>query len=455
MEIIWIKNPLAIYTGNEQDARGGIVIRGKTIIELVALNSTPSTDVDSVVDASQHVVIPGLINAHHHFYQTLTRAYPDALNKELFHWLKSLYPVWAHLDQEMMSVATELALVELMRSGCTTASDHHYLLPTGLEHAIDLQVDAAKALGVRAIFTRGSMSLGEDQGGLPPRHTIQTEQTIVDDSKRLLRDYHQAGDGAMIQIALAPCSPFSVTTDLMKETAHIARQENVMVHTHLCETIDEENFCLKQFGLRPVDYLEDVGWLNQRTWLAHGIHFNSEEILRLGSAGVGVSHCPTSNMMLASGMCKNLELEAAGVNVGLGVDGSASNDGSNMIAEVRMAMYLQRLQYGSAKVSHFDALRWATKGSALAMGRHDIGELSVGYQADVAMFKLDDIRFSGSHDPLAALLLCGAQQADRVMVAGTWRVHDGEVTGVDLQQLLARHSAAAKRLATLSAATKS
>jgi len=439
METIWIKNPLAIYTGNQQDAQGGVVVKGNQIVELIPMHGTPSHHIDYVVDASRHVVTPGLINAHHHFYQTLTRAYPDALNKELFHWLKSLYPVWANLDEEMMSVATELALVELMLSGCTTASDHHYLLPNGLEHAIDLQVEAAQKLGVRAIFTRGSMSLGEDDGGLPPRHTIQTEQAIVDDSYRLIRQYHQHHDGAMTQIALAPCSPFSVTTDLMKETAIIAKQENVMMHTHLCETLDEEDFCVEKFGLRPVDYLEDVGWLNERTWLAHGIHFNTEEIRRLGQAGVGISHCPTSNMMLASGICKNNDLEAAGAKVGLGVDGSASNDGSNMIAEVRMAMYLQRLQYGSANVTHFDALRWATKGSAQAMGRNDIGELTTGKQADIAMFKLDDIRFSGSHDPLAALLLCGAQQADRVM--------NGEVIGVDIHQLMERHKAAAKRLA--------
>ncbi|MFN3015757.1 8-oxoguanine deaminase [Vibrio coralliilyticus] len=447
METIWIKNPLAIYTANHQDAQGGLVVQGNKIVELIAKNETPSHQIDYVVDASHHVVTPGLINAHHHFYQTLTRAYPDALNKELFHWLQSLYPVWANLDEEMMSVATELALVELMLSGCTTASDHHYLLPNGLEHAIDLQVEAAQKLGVRAIFTRGSMSLGEDEGGLPPRHTIQTEQAIVDDSQRLIRQYHQHHDGAMTQIALAPCSPFSVTTDLMKETAYIAAQENVMMHTHLCETLDEEDFCLQKFGLRPVDYLEDVGWLNDRTWLAHGIHFNQEEIRRLGKAGVGISHCPTSNMMLASGICKNNDLEAAGVKVGLGVDGSASNDGSNMIAEVRMAMYLQRLQYGSANVTHFDALRWATQGSARAMGRSDIGELAVGKQADLAMFKLDDIRFSGSHDPLAALILCGAQQADRVMVAGHWRVLNSEVIGVDLHQLLERHKHAAARLA--------
>ncbi|MGB2079153.1 MAG: 8-oxoguanine deaminase [Vibrio sp.] len=444
----WIKNPLAIYTSDEHEcARGGLVIKDGIIIELVAADHKPQHPVDDVIDASAHVVTPGLINAHHHFYQTLTRAYPDALNKELFHWLKALYPVWAGLDPEMHALSTELALVEMLMSGCTTASDHHYLIPQGLEDAIDIQVDVAQKLGIRAILTRGSMSLGEDEGGLPPRHTIQSEQTILDDSQRLIKQYHQPQEGAMIQIALAPCSPFSVTTDLMKETAKLAKHHNVMLHTHLCETIDEEDFCIKKFGMRPVDYLEETGWLHQNTWLAHGIHFNDEEIKRLGAAKIGISHCPTSNMMLASGICRNLELEAAGANVGLGVDGSASNDGSNLIAEVRMAMYLQRLRYGSAKVSHFDALRWATQGSARAMGRRDIGTLRVGKQADIAMFKLDDIRFSGSHDPLAALLLCGAQQADRVMVAGKWRVHDGQVIGLDLQSLLAKHHAAAMRLA--------
>lgn len=443
----WIKNPLDIYTGVSQDARGGIVVRGNTILELVALNAEPSHKIDIVVDAKNHVVTPGLINAHHHFYQTLTRAYPDALDKELFNWLKTLYPVWAGLDEEMHALSTEVALVEMMMSGCTTASDHHYLIPVGLEHAIDIQVETAKKLGVRAILTRGSMSLGEDDGGLPPRHTIQTEQTIIDDSLRLINQYHQREDGAMMQIALAPCSPFSVTTDLMKETSRIAHQENVMMHTHLCETIDEEEFCLQSFGHRPVDYLESVGWLNDKTWLAHGIHFNDEEIKRLGNAGVGISHCPTSNMMLASGICRNNELEAAGVKVGLGVDGSASNDGSNMIGEVRMAMYLQRLRYGSANVSHLDALRWATKGSAAAMGRSDIGTLEVGKQADISMFTLDEIRFSGSHNPLAALIMCGAQQADRVMINGEWRVHDGHVIGLDLEDLLIQHRAAAKRLA--------
>ncbi|WP_017017748.1 amidohydrolase family protein, partial [Enterovibrio norvegicus] len=259
---------------------------------------------------------------------------------------------------------------------------------------------------------------------------------------------HQPEHGGMTQIALAPCSPFSVTTDLMKETARVAKQHNVMLHTHLCETIDEEAFCLEKFGLRPVDYLEDVGWLHDRTWLAHGIHFNDEEIVRLGAAGIGICHCPSSNMMLASGICRNLELEAAGASVGLGVDGSASNDGSNLVNELRMATYIQRLRYGSANVSHLDAFRWATQGSARNIGRNDIGTLAPGMMADIAMFTLDDIRFSGSHDPLAALVLCGAQQADHVMVNGEWRVKNGELVDVDKHALIARHREAAKRLAS-------
>ncbi|UJF17836.1 8-oxoguanine deaminase [Vibrio sp. SS-MA-C1-2] len=447
METIWIKNPKAIYTGTSENAEGGFVVQGNKIIELVARHQTPKTSISYAVDASSHVVTPGLVNSHHHFYQTLTRAYPDALDKELFDWLKTLYPVWAGLDGDMIKNSTELALVELLKSGCTTASDHHYLIPQGTENAIDIQVNSAKELGMRTIFTRGSMSLGEDQGGLPPRNTIQTEQQIIDDSLRLIKAYHSKEEGAMTQIALAPCSPFSVTTDLMRETARISKNEQVMMHTHLCETLDEEDFCLERFGLRPVDYLEDVGWLNSRTWLAHGIHFNSEEIKRLGQAGIGIAHCPTSNMMLASGISCNNELEAAGVNVGLGVDGSASNDGSNLINEVKMALYLQRLRYGSKNVSHKDALRWATSGSARAMGREDIGTIAVGKQADIAMFKLDDLRFSGHHDSLAALILCGGQEADRVMVAGEWRLINGNVVGLDLDQLLYNHKESAQKLA--------
>ena len=440
---IWIKHPLAILADN---AENGIVIQGTKIIELIPRSKEPLCDVDETFDASSHVLLPGLINTHHHFYQTLTRAYPAALNKELFPWLVSLYTVWEHLDREMIDASTRLALCELLLSGCTTASDHHYVFSDRIEDAIDIQFEAAKELGMRVVLTRGSMSLGKNDGGLPPQSVVQDEQTILDDSIRLIRQYHDASSGSMRQLALAPCSPFSVSTDLMIESAKIAGEYNVCLHTHLAETIDEEKFCRQMFGMRTVDYLEHVGWLQDKTWLAHGIHFNDEEIGRLGRANVGIAHCPTSNMMLASGICRTLELEAAGAAVGLAVDGSASNDGSNMIREARMAMYLQRLRYGSSRITHQKALTWATQGSAALLRRDDIGEIAVGKEADLALFTLDDIQFSGAHHPLAALLLCGATKADRVMVAGQWKVVDGHLTDVDLDALIRHHKHQAKRL---------
>ncbi|CAI8213951.1 MAG: 8-oxoguanine deaminase [Marinobacterium sp. xm-d-530] len=443
---IWLANPLAIYTGNNEDASGGIVVSGKAIVELVAKGETP-TNIDQTVDVSDQVLIPGLINTHHHFYQTLTRALPAALNKELFPWLQTLYPVWANLDPDVHRAATKLALAELLLSGCTTASDHHYLFPANLTDAIDHQIEIGQQMGVRMAMTRGSMSLGQDQGGLPPNTVVQTEDEILQDSERLVSRYHDSEPYSMSQIALAPCSPFSVTTELMRDTAILAKQLNVRLHTHLAETIDEENFCERSFGMRTVDYLESVGWLSDKTWLAHGIHFNDEEIARLGRAGVGVCHCPSSNMMLASGIAKVKELEAAGSPVGLGVDGSASNDCSNMIQEVRQAMYIQRLRYGSSAVTHFDAYRWGTKGSAQVLGREDIGEIAVGKAADLALFKLDEPRFSGAHDPLAALLLCGAHRAEAVMVNGDWRVKSGELVDQDIEQIMFEHKEAAKTLA--------
>ncbi len=445
--IVWIKKPKAVFADN---AEGGVVIQGQKIVELIPKDQSPKSQIDEVYDATDSVLLPGLINTHHHFYQTLTRAYPEALNKELFPWLKSLYKVWANIQPEMLAVSTELALSELLLSGCTTASDHHYLFPSQLKNAIDIQVEEAQKLGMRVVLTRGSMSLGEEDGGLPPQSVVQTKEQILSDSERLIKSYHDSSDGAMTQIALAPCSPFSVTTDLMKETAQLAEQHNVRLHTHLAETIDEENFCIEKFGLRTVDYLESVGWLSDRTWLAHGIHFNKEEIQKLGQAGVGICHCPSSNMMLASGICHSLELEDAGSIIGLGVDGSASNDGSNMISELRQAMYLQRLRYGASKITHQKTYNWATKGSAALLGRDDIGEIAVGKQADLALFKLDEMRFSGSHDSLAALLLCGAQKADRVMIAGNWKVVDGQIVGRDASELMSRHSDAAKQLRQLS-----
>ncbi|MFF2372605.1 8-oxoguanine deaminase [Agromyces sp. NPDC058110] len=443
---VWLKNPLGIHTGAEADAAGGIVVRGAEIVELVARGGTPEHAIDETFDASRHVVIPGLINTHHHFYQTLTRAWTPVVSAELFPWLQGLYGVWAGLTPRDLELATTAALAELLLSGCTTAADHHYLFPSGLEAGIDVQVDVVRRLGMRATLTRGSMSLGQADGGLPPQSTVQDADTILADSERLVGAYHERGDGAFVQIGLAPCSPFSVTTEVMRETAELAERLDVRLHTHLAETLDEEDFCRERFGLRTVDYLESVGWLGDRTWLAHGIHFDDDEIGRLGAAGTSVAHCATSNMRLASGIARAVELEERGVHVGLGVDGSASNDGSNMIQEVRQALYLQRLRYGAASVTPERALGWATAGSARALGRPDLGVLAPGRQADLAMFTLDDLRFSGSHDPVAALLLCGAERADRVMVGGTWRVVDGAIVGLDLEQLIAHHSEAARQL---------
>ena len=441
---IWIKNPLDCL---DLAYAGGIVIQNDLIVELIRAGEQPLQAVDEVVDAHEHVLIPGLINSHHHFYQTLTRAFPAALNKNLFPWLQSLYPVWARLTPEMIATSTQIALCELLLSGCTTASDHHYLFPNGLEHAIDIQVEQATELGIRVHLTRGSMSLGEDQGGLPPRTTIQTDREILDDSQRLIKAYHQYEDGAMTRIALAPCSPFSVSEELMRATADLAQELDVRLHTHLAETHDETDFCIKMFGVRPVDYLERVGWLNNRTWLAHGIHFNDEEIARLGKANVGIAHCPSSNMLLASGQCPTIALQAAGCPVGLGVDGSASNDGSNMIGEVRQALLLQRLRYGAEEITHQKAFKWATIGSAGCLGRDDIGEIAVGKQADIALFKLDEIRFAGAGSPVAAILLCGATKADKVMVAGKWRVLEGQIVGIDMNQLMAKQITLAANLA--------
>lgn len=443
---IWIKNPLAIFTANDLDASGGLVIEDGRITEVLGAGQQPSTPCKQTFDAREHVLLPGLINTHHHFYQTLTRAWAPVVNQPLFPWLKTLYPVWARLTPEKLALASKVALAELLLSGCSTAADHHYLFPGGLENAIDVQVEAVRELGMRAMLTRGSMSLGEADGGLPPQQTVQQGEVILADSQRLIGQYHQRGDGAQIQIALAPCSPFSVTQEIMRQSAELADDLDVRLHTHLAETLDEEDFCLQRFGLRTVDYLDSVGWLGPRTWLAHGIHFNPDEIARLGAAGTGICHCPSSNMRLASGICPSVELEAAGAPLGLGVDGSASNDTSNMILEARQALYIQRLRYGAEQITPQRVLGWASKGSAKLLGRSDIGELAVGKQADLALFKLDELRFSGSHDPLSALLLCGADRTDRVMIGGNWRVIDGQIEGLDVAQLIADHRQAAKQL---------
>ena len=420
---------------------------GDRIAECLATGAAPGAPCDRIFDASEHVVLPGLVNAHHHFYQTLTRAHGPALDKELFDWLKSLYPVWAGLTPDHLDAASRLALAELLLSGCTTAADHHYVYPEGLEHAVDIQAGAARDLGVRVTLTRGSMNLSVENGGLPPVSVVQDAETILADSERVIDAFHEPGEGAFVQIALAPCSPFSVTREIMRDTARLAEDKGVGLHTHLGETEDENAFCERRFGCRPLDYLEAAGWLTDRVWLAHGIHFTPEEIERLGRAGTGVCHCPGSNMVLASGLCPAIDLVAAGAPVGVGVDGSASEDASNLMQEVRQALQVQRLRYGAARVGHLDVLHWATAGSAACLGRDDIGRITAGKQADLALFKLDEPRFSGAGDPLAALVLCGAHRADRVMVGGAWRVAGGQIVDLDLPALMARHRAAARAMA--------
>ena len=440
----WIKNPAATWTGNQTSAENGIIVEGNVITELV--NGEPESPVDEIYDAEKCVLLPGLVNCHHHFYQTLTRALPGALNKELFDWLVSLYPIWANLDEEAIRTATTTAVCELLLSGCTTTTDHHYVFSDQTTNAIDIQAEVTERLGIRAILTRGSMSLGKSDGGLPPDQVVQNADDILKDSERLIKRFHQSDEGAMLQIALAPCSPFSVTTELMRDSAILAREQGVLLHTHLAETMDENDFCIEKFGVRPVDYLEQVGWLANDVWLAHGIHFNTQEINRLGSAGVAISHCPSSNMILASEISPVKELIKAGCPVGIGVDGSASNDASNLIQELRQAFLIQRLKYGSANVSHEDALRLGTTGGAALFHRQDIGEIAVGKQADVALFNLEELRFTGAGDPIAALVLCGAHRAEAVMVAGKWSVKEHQLVDINLAQVMNDQKEAAVKL---------
>jgi 8-oxoguanine deaminase len=441
---LWIKDPLAIMAPG---AERGVVVEGAQIVECVPRGRAPERPQDATFDASRHVVLPGLVNAHHHFYQTLTRAHPAGEGKELIPWLVAMEHVWGRMTPEALRIAVRMALAELLLSGCTTAADHHNLFPPGLENAIDIEVDEARKLGLRMTVTRGSMGISEKDGGLQPDSIVQDSDAILEDSERVLKLFHDPEPGAMIRVALAPCSPLAVPKRVMTESAKLAERYDARLHCHLCQSPDEDVCSMQTFGVRSVDLIEEAGWLTSRTWVAHGIHFNDDEIARLGRAGVGVSHCAASDMAFGMGTCPTMDLEAAGMAVGLGVDGSASNDSSNMMEAVRHSLMLARLRYGPSVVGPYDALRWATEGSARCLGRHDIGRIAPGMEADLALYTLDEPRFSGAQDPIAALALCGAHRADRVMVAGRWRVIDGALEGVDLEALIAKHKAAARAFA--------
>ena len=469
MSTLLIKNAyIATMDDHQREIpEGGLLIRDGFIEQVGQIANLPNT-ADEVLDLTGHILLPGLVNAHHHFYQTLTRAVPAAQDANLFNWLKTLYPIWARLTPEDIFISTSTALAELALSGCATASDHLYLFPNGSK--LDDEIAAASEIGLRLQAARGSMSLGESQGGLPPDSVVDSEDSILKDSQRLIETYHDAKPGAMVQIVLAPCSPFSVTGDLMKQSAKLAREYGVHLHTHLAETEDEEQFCLQKFGHRPVGYMQAVDWVGSDVWFAHAVWVNDEEIQVFAKHNCGVAHCPTSNMRLASGIAPIKEYRKAGVNVGLGVDGSASNDGSHLLAEVRQAMLLSRVKEGTTGFSASpppppvigrgaggegerklmtarEALRLGTRGGAAVLGRKDIGSLEPGKCADFFAVNLNRLDYAGAgHDPVSAVVFCQPVRMDYTVVGGKFIVKEGQLVTVDERQLVEKHNKASKRL---------
>jgi 8-oxoguanine deaminase len=450
MSTLLVRNAHVLVTMDGREIHsGGMFVRDGWIESVGDTADIPAT-ADEIVDLSGYIVLPGLVNTHHHLYQTLTRAFPGAQDVPLFEWLTTLYPVWARMTPEHVVTATRLGLVEMARSGATTVFDHQYLWPNGAR--IDEQFEGAGVLNMRFHASRGSMSLGEDEGGLPPEDLVEDEEAILEDSRRAVAAFHDPGRGSMRQVVIAPCSPFSVTPELMRESAALARDLGVRLHTHLAETDDEEQFCLDEFGRRPVAQMETVDWTGPDVWYAHAIHVSDEEVTRMGEAGTGVAHCPTSNMRLASGMAPISRYLDAGVPVGLGVDGSASNDSSNMLAELRQALFLNRLAVSpgvgeGTLISARGCLELATLGGARVLGRDDIGALVPGYAADFIAIDLDRVELAGSrHDPVAAVALCALTGIDHSWVGGHPLVANGHVVGVDEGALVERHNRLARDL---------
>ena len=429
-----------------------VLIRSNVIEAVGPAAQLPAT-ADQVIDARQHAVIPGLINTHHHMFQTLTRALPGAQDAELFTWLTTLYPVWSRITPQMIETSTQVAMAELLLSGCTTSSDHLYLFPNGC--TLDHSIEAAQRIGMRFHATRGAMSVGESAGGLPPDALVEDEKAILADTQRLIERWHDPQRSAMTRVGVAPCSPFSVSRELMRESAKLARSfgaaHGVRLHTHLAENDSDVAYSKEKFGMTPAQYAEDCGWLGDDVWHAHCVKLDAHGIARFAATGTGVSHCPCSNMRLASGIAPLGALRRAGVPVGLGVDGSASNDGNDMLGEARQALLLARVaahdKAGPQALSARAALQLATRGGARVLGRDDTGMIAPGMAADLALFRLDDIGFAGAlHDPLAALLFCAPRRADYTIVNGRVIVSAGRLTSVDLPVLIERHNRLAQHL---------
>lgn len=402
---------------------------------------------DEVYDGSNKVMIPGLINTHHHLYQTLFRNFKPANNSKLFDWLTTLYGRWELLNHEAIYSSTVIGLAELLLSGVTTTSDHLYVFPDGSNDFFDTEVEAAQQVGIRFHPTRGSMSLSTEEGGLPPKEVVQTEEEIVSEYERVINEFHNSDRFSMVRVALAPCSPFSVSEQLMKETAGIARQKKVLLHTHLSETEDENKFCQEKVGLRPVDYMEELGWLNNDVWFAHLVHLTDDEIEKLSRARVGMSYCPSSNMRLGSGIAPVARMKGTNINISVAVDGSASNDSSNMIKELRQGLLLQRVEYGADAVSPRDMLRFGSIGGARVLGRQDeIGSIEPGKAADLVMVDLNRLEFAGGlSDPVSLLLLCDTKGVDFNMVNGEVLVQEGKLVDESILEFVTKQNEIAAR----------
>ncbi|MFC2030532.1 8-oxoguanine deaminase [Chloroflexota bacterium] len=430
--------------GRRRIEDGGLFVRDN-VIEQVGTTADLPDGADHVINARGMLIMPGLVNTHHHLYQTLTRAVPAAQNAKLFDWLRTLYPIWAGMTSEAIYTSAMVGLAELVLSGCTTTTDHLYITPN--DCSIDDEIRAAQEMGVRFQPCRGSMSLGESQGGLPPDSVVDDEDYLLKDTQRLIETYHDPKPCAMLRIVVAPCSPFSVTPDLMRQSAELGRAYGVQLHTHLAETLDEQEYCLRDYGLRPVAYAEELGWVGDDVWYAHGVHLNETEVAVLASTGTGVCHCPSSNMRLASGIAPVRAYLDNGVRVGLGVDGSASNDSGHMLAEVRMTLLLQRVSGNPAGLTAEEALWMATVGGARILGREDIGQLAVGKAADFVGLRLDCPDYAGAlHDPVAALVLCNPRPVDLSVINGRVVIEEGQLLTVDLGPIVERQNRIAHEL---------